>query len=78
MGNHYSPSAEKEHKALASVFDSQAHGFDIAASSLLPGTQLFVFLQIESKQISIFQSTNFGISDFTPFFVFFSSSDLGG
>ena len=68
MGNHYSPSAEKEHKALASVFDSQAHGFDITASSLLPGT----------KQISIFQSTNFGISDFTPFFVFFSSSDLGG
>jgi hypothetical protein len=43
VDNYDSPSAEKDQKALASVFESQAHGFDTAAFSLLPGTTIICF-----------------------------------
>jgi hypothetical protein len=64
VSSHYSAGAEKEHKALACLFDSQVHGFDRAASSLLLGTTILCFPTNEintDKYFSIYKLWNIGL-----------------
>ena len=76
--SHYSWCAEREHKGLASLFDSQPNGFNTAGSLLIPGSTFLSFLTNDfntDKHFSLYKP--FKIWLYTMF-VSICSSELGG